>query len=353
MQKLLEPVTGRPAWKSADLAADDSWRFQFEQRHLDEICALVEMLRKEGARPPAIARHQFSAPAMKSLLTSVRDELESGYGVARLIGLPAERFDLPDLETLFWVMGLLLGQPISQNALGESIVHILDRGVSYGGASARGYTTSAELVPHCDAGPDYTGLLCVHPAKAGGESSIVSSMAIYNEILENHPEYLDVLYRGFLHSLRGEGPTGKPDEVTNHPIPIFRYFDSTLSCSFNSRSMEQVHEMRGTRFTDLERDAIEYILDLAKRPDLRYDMVFERGDIQFLNGYTTLHSRAAYEDFDSEDQKRRLLRLWIIQPDGRPLDPMMADRFNTGPRGAVPVRGESQERTSSPSERAE
>ena len=264
-EQLLEPVTDRSAWKGEDLVADTSWRFALEQRHVDEIVTLVESLRATGSRPPAIGRDQFSASALAELFTSVRDELETGFGVARLIGLPVERFDVPDLETLFWAMGLLLGQPVSQNAAGECIVHIVDRGVSYDTTNARGYTTSAELVPHCDAGPDFR-LLCAHPAKSGGESSLVSSMAVYNEILDKHPEYLDVLYRGFYHDLRGEGPTGSSEELTNHPIPIYSYFAGRLSCSFNTKSMEQANEKRGTRYAETAQAAVDYILDLALHP---------------------------------------------------------------------------------------
>ena len=67
-------------------------------------------------------------------------------------------------------------------------------------------------------------------------------------------------------------------------------------------------------------------------------MIFAAGDIQFVNNHAILHSRAAYEDFGDPDRKRRLLRLWIVQPECRPLEPLFADRFNTGPRGGVPQR---------------
>ena len=337
-RQLLNPVTDKSAWKGAELVADRSWHYSLDQRHIDEIVTLVDELRESERRPPTIDRDDFSVPALTELLSLVRQEIESGFGVARIFGLPVDDFDIEDLETVFWVLGLLLGQPVSQNSAGQCIAHVVDRGVSYDQANARGYTTRAELVPHCDAGPDFTGLLCVHPAKSGGESSLASSTAIYNEILNRHPDYLDDLYRGFYHDLRGEGPTGSVEELTGHPIPIFSYFEGQLSCSFNTKSMEQANDKMDVAYTDLQAAAVDYILNLARDPEFRHDMVFEAGDIQFVNNHTILHSRNAYEDFDEPERRRRLLRLWIVQPECRALDPLLADRFNTGPRGGVAQR---------------
>ena len=337
-QQLLTPVTDRSAWKGADLSADRSWHYSLDRHHIDEIVTLVDELRESGRRPPMISRDDLSVPALAELLSLVRQKIESGFGVARIVGLPADDFDIADLETVFWALGLLLGQPVSQNSAGQCIAHVVDRGVSYDQANARGYTTRAELVPHCDAGPDFTGLLCVHPAKSGGESSLASSTSIYNEILNRHPEYLDDLYRGFYHDLRGEGPTGSLEELTNHPIPVFSYFEGQLSCSFNSKSMEQANDKLGVAYTELQAAAVDCVLNLARDPKIRHDMVFEAGDIQFVNNHTILHSRNAYEDFEEPGHRRRLLRIWIAQPECRVLDSLLADRFNTGPRGGVAQR---------------
>lgn len=37
-------------------------------------------------------------------------------------------------------------------------------------------------------------------------SSLVSSVAIHNEIVRHHPEYLEPLYEGFYHDYRGYAP---------------------------------------------------------------------------------------------------------------------------------------------------
>ena len=46
-------------------------------------------------------------------------------------------------------------------------------------------------------------------------------------------------------------------------------------------------------------------------PDLRLDMEFMPGDMQFLHNHTILHARTAFEDWPEPERKRHLLRLWL------------------------------------------
>lgn len=73
----------------------------------------------------------------------------------------------------------------------------------------RNNTTNQLLDPHTDLA-DVVSLLCIEKAKEGGMSSLVSTVAIHNEILKNHPEYLEVLYEGFYHDYRDTAPTRTP-----------------------------------------------------------------------------------------------------------------------------------------------
>ena len=49
---------------------------------------------------------------------------------------------------------------------------------------------------HCD-GSDLVGLLCLKPAKTGGQSKIASSMAVYNQMLASRPDLVEVLRQPF------------------------------------------------------------------------------------------------------------------------------------------------------------
>jgi len=56
---------------------------------------------------------------------------------------------------------------------------------------------------HCDP-TDIVGLLCLRKAKTGGESAIVSSATLYNEILRQRPAYLARLQQGFFYDRKNQ-----------------------------------------------------------------------------------------------------------------------------------------------------
>jgi hypothetical protein len=242
---------------------------------------------------------------------------------------------------LYWGLGTHLGQIISQNSQGDllGVVTDMESGKyaegGYYEVGVRGHRTNAYLEPHSDSS-DVVGLMCVRPAKAGGYSRVCNSMAIYNEILATHPEYIDPLTDGFHYDLIGKGQTAS--EISNSRIPVFSYFAGLLSCRFNKRQIELGAEKSGIPLTKLQQDAIDYVRALSVREDFLLHMDFQPGDIQLLNNHCTLHSRTAFEDHNDPEKRRMLLRLWLNIPNGRPLAPAYADRLNSGSRGGVTKR---------------
>ena len=65
------------------------------------------------------------------------------------------------------------------------------------------------------------------------------------------------------------------------------------------------------RLTAAQVELLDLIDALAQDPELRLDMDFVPGDIQWLANRTILHSRTAYEDHDEPARRRHLLRLWL------------------------------------------
>ena len=335
---LREPVTDRSAWTRVDLERDQTWIQHFEGEELDEIGVAVELARRQSLRPGAFSREAFRLPLISRRIARVIHELESGRGCVLMRGLDPTRFSADDLEILYWGLGVHLGVPISQNAKGQRLGYVTDRGRDYAKVNVRGYTTRAELKMHCDAA-DIVTLLCVHHARSGGESLVASSMSIHNELLASHPDYLEPLYQGFHFDLRGEGSTGDPDEITYCKVPVFSYYAGRLNCRFNQRTIEDGMRKAGMPLAGKALAAVRAVGELARRPDLCYPMEFQPGDIQLLNNHSILHGRRAFEDFAEPGRRRLLLRMWINLDAGRPLDPAFANRMNTGPRGGVAVRG--------------
>jgi Taurine catabolism dioxygenase TauD, TfdA family len=329
---LRKPVIHASAWKGADLAKDASWIYPLtpaENQEIDEALRAVEGRRACSA---VLRKEEFELPVLAAALTSIRDEIENGRGFVLIRGLPAEKYTVKHLETIFLGLGGHLGRSIVQNTKGSLIDHVTDRGSSFENIAVRGYATRAALTPHCDSG-DIVGLLCIRAAKEGGVSTIASSVAIYNEILKTHPEYLDILYRGFHYNIRGGGPKGEWENVTRHRVPVYTYYKGRLSARFNAKSIRTAEQLPGiARLTDLENAAVDYIEELALRPDLRLDMELKPGDIQLLCNHTVLHTRSGFTDHDEPERKRLLLRIWINIPSGRELPLEFDDHYNTGPR---------------------
>ena len=237
---------------------------------------------------------------------------------------------------IYWGIGSYFGNPISQNSKGQILADVVDLGNDYSNINTRGYKTSAALSAHVDS-CDMVALLCVRTARAGGESTLVSSMSIFNEILAHFPQFLPILFRGFKHDLRGEGVTARLDEMTFHEIPVFSYFGGQLSCNFNAKIIRSARRKLGQPLTELEEAAIECVLELSRRQDLCYRMDLRPGDIQLVNNYTVLHGRSAYSDYPDDARKRRLMRFWVNSRAGRNLAPEFTDRYNTGPGQGVAV----------------
>ena len=337
MGEVLEtPVEEASVWHRADFAGRSDWIDRLDEAELQELSDALAYAKKRGTAARQFGRDGFPLPRMGARIARLLAELEHGRGFVLLRGLGALELSPEDLATVYWGLGCHLGTAISQNPRGDLLVPVTDRGDDYTKVNQRGHTTNAELLPHCDTS-DVVGLLCVHPAKQGGASSISSATAIYNAILAEHPEYLPPLCRGFRISLAGKGPSGRADEVTNNTIPVFSWHAGRMSCRFNRKQIEDGALDLGTPLTELEAAAVAHVADLAMDERFRLDMDFQPGDIQLLNNHMILHSRTAFVDHEDPARRRLLWRLWLNVPNGRPLAPEFADRLNTGPRGGVAV----------------
>ncbi|MBT3306468.1 MAG: TauD/TfdA family dioxygenase, partial [Alphaproteobacteria bacterium] len=277
--RLAGPVTGPSVWTSSELAADDSWIYHINDVDIEEIEAAIAGVREKGLAVFEFGAEDFPLPSLSATLDGVVEQLENGRGCALIRGLDATKYDEDTLKTLYWGLGMHLGQPISQNARGQLIAHVRNTGSDYQSNNVRGYTTNSRIKPHCDP-TDVVGLLCAHPAKKGGSSEIASAMSIYNELLAQNPEYLEPLFGGFHFDLRGEGVTDDPDEVTFNKVPVFSYCDGRMSCRYNRKTIEDGQVKAGEPLEGIALDAVRAVAELAMRDDLRFDLAFQQGDIQ-------------------------------------------------------------------------
>ncbi len=321
------------AWYSAELEKDRSWIWVMQPEHIEELDAALRLSKENGLAEQEVTKDNFPLSGFAKELDRLGDELEYGYGVVLMRGFPVDRYSHEDIRRIYWGIGAHIGNAESQNIKGELMQEITDLGFDYRKSEHRGSMTSALLRPHCDI-TDIVGLLCVRTAKSGGESTVRSSMTIYNEVLDKHPEYLPALHRGFHYELDGKGPAGAPDEVT-HRVPVYSWHEGHIACRFNQKAIEAGATKSGSGLDALEQEAIDFIGGAAIRPDIELSMTFEPGDIQWLNNYVILHARSGFTDYEDPAKRRLLYRLWLNYSKARPLDDAFANKALSGPRKGV------------------
>jgi hypothetical protein len=323
------PIEHPSAWRGVDLAGASGWKVELTPAMADEVERAVAGVLRRGLKAGEFAAADFPLPTVDAVLERCRDDVLNGRGFVLLRGLPVAGRDLETVRALYWGLGLRLGVPVTQNLRGELMAEIMDRGLDVNALNVKPSQTNAEQRPHTDPA-DMVALLCVRRPASGGLSRIASALAIYNEILKHHPEYLEVLYRGFHHDLRGDAAKGSPYGVTPDRIPVYRCRDAVVSCVFNASTIKDAQRRMPTGVPAEEMAAIDYMVGLAQRDDLRLEMDFQPGDIQLLNNYTVLHWRTAFVDGADEEHKRLLYRFWVNVPGARPVDPAMAAGYITG-----------------------
>jgi hypothetical protein len=320
------------AWRAGDIARDRSWIVTLTPAMIDELEAAVGQAMERGWRVGDFDPRDIPIPLTQTMLDRCLGAVQYGRGFVVLRGLPIERYDLETCKLLYWILIARLGTPVTQTLAGELMARIADFGFDVNRLNVKPSQTSAEQRPHSDPA-DIVALLCVSRPVSGGTSRIASSIAIHNEILATHPEYLEALYRGFHHDLRGDASADSPFGVTPFPIPVYRWYDGVLSCVFNASTIKDAERRMPHRVPEADMRAVDAIVDLARDDRFRVDMEFQPGDIQLLNNHTCLHWRTAFRD-DAE-HRRLLLRFWLNTPGTRPIDPEMAAGYITGARTGV------------------
>lgn len=328
MDILHTPLPPRMAWTGAELLRSDDWVTPLSRAELQELDRALQGVKRRGLDRRALQREDFPLPTLGPRIAEMDRELKSGRGFVLLRGLDVDRYDIEDLTTIYWGLSIHLGRVISQDAKGTVVQHITDMSVAnLNDMNLRLYVTAKGQPPHADMS-DIVTLLCVDKAQEGGESVIVSTMAIYNRMLKEHPEYLEPLYTGFLHDLRGEGPSGDIDELSDVPVPVFSYHGGILRSWYHGPKIRNAAVKRGVPLTPLQLAALDYVERLGSDPEMRLDMNLQPGDIQFLNNFVAMHYRTAFRDGDGH--KRLMLRIWLEMPDMGPFDPALAKWVRSG-----------------------
>ena len=339
-----KPVEGPAAWVGADMRAREAeWSYRLSPVEVAEIENATHTVQARGLDLAAIRRADFPLPTLGPALDRLRAEVLDSRGFVLLRGLPVEGRPIQESATAYWGVGAYFGAARSQNAKGHLLGHIYDlgQGLSATNPHLRSYATAERQNFHIDR-CDIVALLCLRRAKSGGLSALVSSMTLHNVMAARRPDLLERLYQPFPVDRRGEVPPGK---LPFYDAPVFNEHAGLLSVLYSRLHIGSAQRFpQARRLTDEDFQALDMLADLANDPELRLDMTFMPGDIQFLHNHTILHARSAYEDWPEAERKRHLLRLWLAPPEARPLPPVFAECYGgltAGDRGGIICEGTS------------
>lgn len=333
-------INDRSAWYGRELAKQSDWIEQLSETEIAEVVSATEELL---ANPPLdltlLNSDDFPLPTLGPRLQRLLDVVLNGRGFVLIRGLPIQQWTRREAAIAFLGIGVHLGSLRMQNAAGHLLGHVRDLGRSSQDPETRIYQTRERQTFHTDS-CDVVGLLCLHGAKAGGLSSLVSSTTMFNEIRRRRPDLLRVLLQAIETDRRGEVPAG---EKPYFSIPVFNWHRNLLSTIYQRQYIESARRFPGVgQLSRAQLEALDLFDEIANDPELNLRMEFHPGDMQFVHNHTILHDRTAFEDFPEPERKRHLLRLWLAPRNARPLPELFAARFGSvtpGDRGGITVAG--------------
>lgn len=300
--------SGAAVWRTADVLADPSWSIQLSEQQREVIAAAGRAAAAAGHTVDTLATTEVELPGMQQAVAQWSEMLEVGRGFLLLRGFPIDQLSAHETELAYVALGRLLGTPVGQNKTADLLTHVRDERLPADAGKVRLYRTRERQDFHTD-GADIIGLLCLHGAVRGGESKIVSSWALYNELLARRPELLEALYQPMAWDLQGDVAEGQQPWFSLPPLNDVGGAPRLFYLGWYIRDAQQHAD--APRLTDLQLQAMELLEALANDPTFHVEMQFQPGDVQFINNGRILHAREAYDDDPDPAQRRHLLRLWL------------------------------------------
>ena len=337
LARVPEHIGGPAAWYGPALSAQRDWIETLSAAEAAEVDDAIRQVSERDTGLTAIRASDFPLPTLAQRLRRILGDVLEGRGFALIRGLDVDRYDRRSAAIAFLGLGSHFGNARSQNAKGHILGHVKSLGLSSADPNVRIYQTQERQTYHTDSA-DVVALLCLKTAKAGGLSTLVSAVTVYNEMRARRADLLETLFEPIETDRRGEVA---PGQLPFFRIPVFNWYEGLLSVVYQRQYIESARRFPEVApLTARQVEALDLFDELVNDPALNLHMTLQPGDIQLVHNHTLLHDRTAFEDWPEPERRRHLLRLWLAPPDARPLPPVFAERYGTvtpGARGGVAV----------------
>ena len=309
-----ETVATPRAWTRNTIASND-WTVHLPAAAAAELLAVRDEIRRAPVPLFLLDAKDFRLDACRATMDEVRRVTNDGPMFAVLDRLPLDEMTRDEAIGIYWLLSSLLARPVAQKLNGQMFYDVMDTGAKLKpGSGIRPTVTNVDLRFHNDNAynetpPQYVCLLCLHPAKEGGISQVMSVATVHDALERRHPELMARLYRPFWYDRHAEHQPGEP---TAYAAPMFeRSTDGGLKARLALSEIHAGYALRGERpdnETAAALDAVQSVFDL---PELHVELRFERGQIQYVNNRATGHARTEFVDHPEPERKRHLVRLWL------------------------------------------
>ena len=309
-----EPLATPSTWRGPETLSSNDWIRQLTPAEIRDLENGLSVARATGKTMTELTRDDFPLPVLAPQIGEWMQSLQNGRGFINVKGVPIEGRREEDIAFFHWGLGLHMGTAVSQNAAGDVLGHVRDTGANPDDTSVRLYKTRVDLGFHSD-GSDLVALLCIQQGQSGGENRLVSTTALYNEILRRRSDLIPLLYEPFYWDRNDEQSEG---EDPFFQLPICRYDSDTGKLTFfyipwYIRKAQRHPQV--PRFTPEQTELLDLIDEIAEDPAFHIEMRLEPGEINYLKNNAVLHARTEYKDFDEPERKRHLVRLWLTAHD--------------------------------------
>lgn len=305
---IAKPVLCEAAWRGDELSPLEDMAYSLTDAEIRELCDAVAFATALGRETRDLTQADFPLPLLAARIAQWRNTLATGLGFQVIRGVPVARWSKAESELFFWCFGLHVGRPGEQNPDGHLLGHVTDTGAQQNDEMVRLYKTAANIEYHCDAA-DVVGLLCLNKAKSGGHSRIVSSVSVFNELLQRRPDLAPRLFETFQLDIRDKEVNAAGSSL---PVPPCRYAEGVLRTFYHAdyfRSAVRHDDVAALSIA--EQELLDTYEQIAAEQGMYLDMDLQPGDIQLLSNHSNLHARTEYEDYPDPARRRHLLRLWL------------------------------------------
>ena len=270
MSTSINPITGPQVWQGETMSGRSDWVYRLPADSLDNLQSIVKSVSARGVTAKDFNFERVNIQDLRVALMPIVNALGDGAGVALIKDMNIQNYTIDELKMALLLIGHHIGFVGPQEGINKWIgevrdVNPVDRSHYYHGGGP--------LPMHMDP-VDVAGLLCIRDAKLGGTSHIVSSSQVHNEILNERPDLLEILYRGYRQRRREHRRKGGPP-LTEFYCPVFAEVGGKVVCNYLPRPILVTLEEGLVDLTNDEKEALTLLDKTAARDDLRLEMDFE------------------------------------------------------------------------------